>query len=74
MWTLNISKRWRESPALLRGCSLLCVGLLLLLVGSALLSGCAGQASVIRALGANTNSVTVKVTTPWGTLDYQRDK
>jgi hypothetical protein len=55
----------------------------LLLVGSSLLlfswllffgTGCAGTANVVKALAKDTNSVSVKVTTPWGSLDYQRDK
>lgn len=38
-----------------------------------LLPGCANTPAIVQALAQDTNSVSVKVTTPWGGLDYQRN-
>lgn len=59
-----------------RALCLLSVGLLLLAFGAVCLSGtgCAGTAGVVRALAKDTNSVAVKVTTPWGSMDYERNR
>lgn len=40
------------------------------------LTGCAAgsTSAVIQALANDTNSVTVKVSSPWGSLDYERNQ
>lgn len=73
MWTPTQSRNWQGSSPRVRALFLLFVGSLLFVVGLALLSGCAGTAGVVRALAHDTNSVSVKLTTPYGVLDYERN-
>lgn len=53
------------------------VRLLLVLAGSAgailWLSGCQSMPDAIRAVASDTNQVMIRISTPWGTGEYQRN-
>lgn len=39
----------------------------------ALCAGCTHTADIVRALSTDTNSVSVEVASPWGTVHYSRN-
>lgn len=49
------------------------LAILLLTMAAAIFSGCSGLEGSIRALGSDTNSVSIDVSTPWGSGHFRRN-
>lgn len=61
----------RRNPTVTRSV----LSLVVAIVAVSALQGCAKDrvSSIVRALGSDTNAVTVKVVSPWGTVDVRRN-